>query len=1154
MVSCLFVFLPGKVLAQEIRFDREDRISEDGVVAITQDSLGYMWFGTWEGLYRFDGYTIKDYRHVPGDSSSLSSSRIETLFIDREGTLWAGTLGAGLNRYDALNDSFEWLLQSDSNGVNLSTQVFAMTQDSQGMIWVGTNNGLYRVDPESLEIKAFRNESGNEQSLSHNQVRSLVVDSEGVLWVGTGSFWGAQPDEGGLNRFRQETNDFERVAMELQNGQALESIWVMALYEDTDRRFWVGTWGNGVYEYDRIAGHFDHHGQSASPYSRPYRDPAGTGPCHEEACGAVRFFKQDKLGHYWIGAFNGGVKYFDPQTSDIQLFDAQPGNASSMQSNEVWTLFEASDGTLWLGTWEGLYKVAREPLPLPVYRNEPYELNTLTHDFVTGLAADSEGDIWVGLKGGGLNRWVRNTKQFQSVRHDPLVENSLSSDAVNAVLTTPGDTLWVGTTNTGLNRWVSNEEGFQRFQYDVADSTSLSNNYISSLFRDAQGVLWVGTFGGGVNRLWRSGNAEYFERIMQDPLKSNSLSNDYVTAVYRDQAGILWIGTTSGLNWYDLSQNQYGVELSEWYISTLYEDSKGRLWVGTWGQGLHQFNKSNSLSESYTQNEGLPGNNIAAINEDVNGKLWVSTADGEWISPEDGKLSVLNAEEGTFQNMGSTFGITGIGFAVSATARVGDQLYFGGNGGIVEVLTEEIQLYDQMPPQIVLSGLRVGNEPVGFSDNRVADGLSPDRRRLVVPHDQDDITFDFVGINYANPVSTRYQYMLEGYDATWRELTTQRSARYSNIKPGAYTFKVKAVSGDGIWSQEEASIGLTINAPWWQRPWAYSAFLLAGLGIMLLIEKRRKQYLIAQERNRARERELEQARQLQKAYHQLKETQNQLVQAEKLASLGQLTSGIAHELKNPLNFVNNFAEINVEITDEILSSLEEELDAARVAQLKELFRTIQSNAEIIQRHGTRANAIVEEMMQHAQQKKGTPAYVPINEMLDEYIVLATHSMQARAPSFQCNIERNYDLSLDPICIIPAEMGRVFHNLLLNAFQAVQERKTSSRGKDYEPRVQLVTAQTRDGVEIHIQDNGPGIDDEIKDRIFEPFFTTRPTGLGKGLGLSQCFDIVTQVHRGHITVTNSPDEGAHLYILLPADLKPETLRIDPINDSSDASNA
>ena len=502
-------------------------------------------------------------------------------------------------------------------------------------------------------------------------------------------------------------------------------------------------------------------------------------------------------------------------------------------------------------------------------------------------------------------------------------------------------------------------------------------------------------------------------------------------------------------------------------------------------------------------------------------------------------------------SFGPAHGLPEIGFTSNSTARGPDgTLYFGGAGGITAF--QPAHAAQDLPPKTVLTGLSVFNTRVNPGPDAPIDRPIHRARSITITPDQNDFTLEFSGLDFRNPEQIQYQYRLDPHDARWVDAGTQRMALYAEIDPGTYTFRVRAANKYGIWSTDETSIQVRVLPPWWRTWWAYSKYGLLFLGSVVGIDRLQRRRLVRRERERARieqaelrtrvleaenqqkELELEKARELEQAYNQLKTTQQQLVQAEKMASLGQLTSGIAHELKNPLNFVNNFARLCEELSRELIDELVHHSEK-KVGDVKEVFEDLahglKANASQVVKHGTRADRIVENMMEHASAESNERYRVELNAFTDQYIDLAYQGKKAQHPDLEVQIQREYDDTVGTVEIATREMGRVLLNLLGNAFDAVREKASTANGA-YAPRITVKTRKTDGQAEVQISDNGPGVPAALQAKIFEPFFTTKPTGTGTGLGLSLSYDIVTQRHGGALTMQSEEGEGATFVVTLP----------------------
>jgi len=393
---------------------------------------------------------------------------------------------------------------------------------------------------------------------------------------------------------------------------------------------------------------------------------------------------------------------------------------------------------------------------------------------------------------------------------------------------------------------------------------------------------------------------------------------------------------------------------------------------------------------------------------------------------------------------------------------------------------------------------------------------------VTLPYDYNSLSFEFASIHFSRPAKNKLAFMLKGIDADWN-YSNRRFASYSNLPPGNYEFLIKGANGDGIWNPDISTLKISITPPWWKTWWAY---LLYGVLVLLLLRQLynfQKARTIRIERQKIQQRELQQAKEVEKAYAELKFTQAQLIQSEKMASLGELTAGIAHEIQNPLNFVNNFSEVS----NELMEEMREELDKGDIEEAKALSDDIRGNLEKITHHGKRADAIVKGMLAHSRAGKGEKEPTDLNALAEEYLKLSYHGLRAKDKSFNADFKTDFDPDLPKVNVVPQDIGRVLLNLINNAFQACAQSGIEN------PLISVKTERnTSDEIRITITDNGHGIPDDIKDKIFQPFFTTKPTGQGTGLGLSLSYDIV-KAHGGNLSVVSKENEGSEFVILLNA---------------------
>ena len=1169
------------------RFTEVDGLSNTSVISITQGPRGFMWFGTWNGLNRYDGHEFKTYEHDPADPNSIPHSWAEALHTDANGTLWVGTFGGGLARYDPSLDGFHAFRHDPGDPTTISQDtVTAVLRDRQGTLWIGTHQGLNRLDEVRGTFVRYRSDPDDPTSLSNDQVRALYEDRQGTLWVGTGSTTLAETPvgEGGLNRYDPEADAFVRHVHDPGDPTSIFHNKVRAMFEDEEGTFWVGTAGNVLHRMDREAGTFE---RLAFDPARPDRlvpaasvsIPSGCG----DPCGTITFLSGDPYGRLWAGIHSVGLVIVDREGA-VRHYAAGPEGEEAIGSDLPWSLFFGADGTTWLGAINGgLHRMTRpaderESLfkhveIMPATGSEQGDQNAYFETMVNDIEASRDGTVWVALKD-GLDRYDPESATFTRIPVRPG-DSSAVGGPVSQVVEAADGTVWALGYKGVLYR-VDGEGGpIERVGLNVAgpfsDSfeTLFKERSSVALYAASDGALWVGTLGRGLRR-YDPGTGR-LTTIRHGPALGPA--GDVVD--FAEVGGALWVATTERLvrldgppdaprlTAYSPPAGPGGDLLA---LTDLLRDRQGRLLVGT-TQGLYVFEPgSGAFVPLNSQTDLLRADAaVGSLVEGSDGHLWISTYQGSAVLPVSGRLVRYDPADGSSLRFDIADGLPSIGFREHVATRAPDgTLYFGGIPGFVAVSPRVIDR--DRPPTTVLTGLDVFGEPAVPGPSAPIKRAITVADRVVLEHDQHDFTLSFTGIDFRAPGEVRYQHRLVPYDLDWIDDGGRRSARYSRVPPGDYVFNVRAANRFGVWSEAATAIPVVVRPPWWQTWWAYALYALTAAGVLVAVDRTRRHQAVRRERarteterrtallrekeltaeaaearanllqaeNKRQMQELEQTRQIEQAYRELeashaelRRAQDRLVQQEKLASLGQLTAGIAHEIKNPLNFVTNFSELNQELAQE----LREALNRGDVLEATELVDDIEQNAAFVHQHGRRADSIVKSMMAHARSGGGQSRPVDLNALVEEHVELAYHGKRTQTMGFDAAIERDYDEAVGTVEVVPQEIGRVLLNLLSNAFDAVTQPTHGGDGAG-SPTVAVTTRRDGDVVEISVADDGVGVPSESVGRIFEPFYTTKPTGEGTGLGLSMSYEIVVQGYGGTLTVESVEGEGATFRVSLP----------------------
>ena len=1069
----------------------------------TQDFKGYMWFGS-IGLHRYDGYTFKSYFNDPLDSSSLGFNRIQYVFADSKGIIWLGTNGGGLDRLDPETEIFTHFRHKPSDSTSISNDLISVIlEDHQGMIWVGTEgSGLNCLDPKTGKFTRYKHNPNDSTSLSHDEVRALYEDRNGTLWVGTGfPYTGDEKwKKGGLNCFNTVDKNFKRFLHDPKDQSSLIDNRIWTIYEDSKGKFWVGTAGDGLHTMNRKNGTFERHRYNAGNPNGLSRPPVRN--ILSWADDFITFIREDASGSFWIGTISGGLNKYDPETRKMDHYASLKGNSIDRnQVSGVHWCFTSKDGVFWVAGYEGLFRMDPLHKPIPHY--------DVGHP-VTGILKERSGELWLGTRQGIIvyDSARINKKWFVHSKSDRA---SLSDNRVNSITKDRAGIIWI-CTEIGLNRYDHQTKKFTRYFHDNTnvDSYNFSNRFLT-VYEDRTGSLWLGAHS-ILSSLSRQDAT--FTRYGEDQFDSHQSG---LVTLGENSESYLWIGTWSaGLKRLDKRSNVIVHHLPGFSIRSVLEDADGTLWVGT-NRGLYYSNPSNTDFVLFSNpGAGLTGNiAVFHILEDDEKSLWANTSIGLFRIRHNrseislfGKSRIIPPIEGTQNN---------------CFEAIDGELFFGdySSDGYYAFFPEQLKT-NTIPPELHITGFRLGDQlVVPGKHSSLSEHLSQ-AEEIRLSYDENVFSLEFAGIHYSNPEDNQHLFMLENFD-TWQKAGEEKKANYYNIPPGHYIFRVKAANSDGVWT--EKSIAIIISPPWWKTGWAYFMYLVLLIAAVVSTHRIQKARVIKAERERTREKELAQAKEIEKAYNELKTTQSQLVQREKMASLGELTAGIAHEIQNPLNFVNNFSELNAELFDD----LEQEVDKGNLDEVKSIAKGIKENQQKINHHGKRADAIVKGMLQHSRSTSGAKEPTDINALVDEYLRLAYHGLRAKDKSFNVTMKTEFDETIGSIDIVPQDIGRVILNLINNSFYAVNEKKRQ-KGDGYEPTVSVSTKKIGDKIEVSVEDNGNGISPKILDKIFQPFFTTKPTGQGTGLGLSLAYDIV-KAHGGELKVDTREGQGAEFVIQL-----------------------
>jgi len=1074
------------------------------VTQMMEDSHGMIWIATDNGICRFDGEYIEIY-DIIDERFTGAQTDVLNMLEDEKGRIWVYTEDMGFYVMDLqVGIVINAVLVKDRFRFDLGN---TMIMDSKNMIWFGTqNDGVFIVDPNEFSFKHFAQLKPG----SNGNVRQLVEDGIGKIWIGSDS---------GLFVIDPETGQ-----VQTPDNQSSFSSSIGGLFCDGQNNIWVGTENEGIAKIHS---------------SRESRMVLGSDqgiqtPVHQFTVG-----NGSKI---WMSSNGGGINIFDPITQKLKHLDKEKG----LSDDRVILSFLDNSGQIWIATAKGLNLMDTEGL-MPNYLTEE---DGLSWPNVWAFMEDKKGDLWLGS-------WERmdiyNSEIHAIKRVDLALQLEKNVTIPFQPMHMPSGNYLIKAPSIGLAIFNPDRSTISK----ITPENGLTNLFQSACFVDRSGKIWTGTFRNrGVEVYNPKSNS--FKRLTNE----EGLVGNIVWGILEDALGRIWVGSDLGVNIIDVEDNTISYLLEEGNVSerishSLLNDLEGRIWIGT-RSGILIADQQNDLLTKIEPENGLISEEVYTLYEH-NGMMYAGTENGltSFTPPSNFSTdnSVLNVksyakEQGLIYN----------NYNADAAIVYDDKLWWGIE---TEVLTvTDIPKRDTVTGTTYISGIAISDQNRNFYDYDLAreaytnldtlfsakkdtfflaeqrpqetgwlkendiqwDGLKGNYNlptNLEIPYEQNYVSFQFTGAQLKNRNKTRYSYYLQGFDEEWSDLSPEPySKNYRNLPAGNYTFHVQSKSFESDWS-EPATFSFTILPHWTNTWWAWLLYIFIFIVVVSAIVQYRARAL-KKENAILEERVNHRTAQLKKSVEDLKSTQSQLIQSEKMASLGELTAGIAHEIQNPLNFVNNFSEVSNELVEE----MQEELGKGDVEEAKALSNDIRGNLEKITHHGKRADAIVKGMLAHSRAGKGEKAPTDLNALAEEYLKLSYHGLRAKDKSFNADFKTDFDPDLPKVNVVPQDIGRVLLNLINNAFQACAQSGTENP---------LVTVKTKlstiDQVLVTITDNGPGIPPDIKDKIFQPFFTTKPTGQGTGLGLSLSYDIV-KAHGGELKVDSTEGKGTKFTVQIP----------------------
>ncbi|MFD2200554.1 ATP-binding protein [Shivajiella indica] len=1084
-----------------VKLGQSEGLLGNKVFTIIQDDFGSIWIGTERGLHKYDGNKFLTYNFF-GKAPNGNTEVITDMVLDNHGRLVISGLESGIYRLDITLGIVDHYV--------FEKGFIRMAFDRAGLLW-GANGGVYMLD---LDKKLISEVDLQKEETGLNAVFGVKEDSQGNIWIGFGQKIGILDHERKTIRLIGDSEGIlVRTAYDFTEDKS-GNVWITAFSLEA---FSVSIQNRRIQKVGADQGYF---GRPTDVFEDDYErlwfisndtltlfdtKTSKIKKVHTGSAIRTTGFPSSSMigkeGLIYVGTDKDGVLLVNPKGMLSDNFSVENG----LESNDVWGIQEDSKGRIWMANYRGIniYDPAKEKLSL---LRLPQELST--NDF--RQLKRIEEDVFLA---GIMRGFAIIDVKAKSITIYNTFDKGIGNAIFNGVKTSDGK-YWMGT-NSGLLVFDPGENSFRKL--DTTNGIVSNTSFV--VIKDQKGKIWVCS-DSGINIIDPKNNTNV---TLQ---KKEGLLSDYNSMVFESKSGEIIVGGDLGISIFNPNKTSITHITAENGLNppALYDlnEFEGRIHIGSEnGIIVVERPRAENLDQAwrianYDKSAGIPYNDYNQATSFItkSGQVW-------WgASP----ILTVNHQNPFIDSLAPVAIIQGMNIMDQNPVFLKQKL-----------IENQLSLEDTLWNSDFSKGFVKGKLPLDsgyLSQNKIQwDSITPGFQMpigLKLPYNQNSFNFTFANQTVLGRDKIVYRYILEGADESWSDVSAKNVSKiYYNLIPGDYTFKVATRGFNGIWSEPD-SIQFSILPPWWQTWWAYLSFALLAGGLVFVVVQERSKYL-KRENKILEEKVSIRTAQLKKSLDDLKSTQSQLIQSEKMASLGELTAGIAHEIQNPLNFVNNFSEVCHELMEELKSEKSKEKSERDENLEDEIISDVIQNLGKIHHHGKRADAIVKGMLAHSRNSSSQKEDTDLNALADEYLRLSYHGLRAKDKCFNAQFTTDFDPELPKIAIVAQDIGRVLLNLINNAFFAVNERKKNGES-GYKPTVSVSTKSVNGKVLITVRDNGLGIPDSIKDKIFQPFFTTKPTGQGTGLGLSLSYDIV-KAHGGELKMVSKEGQGTEFIVIL-----------------------
>ncbi len=1029
-----------------VKYTAREGLSNSHVNAIGQDKHGFIWVGTNNGLNRLDGQNIETFHRIEGDSSSINSNTVYTIFTDRQERVWFGTF-AGVCRYDYESGLFKrYTLPSQPNTVRY-VPIRGIAQTDDGDIWLATSGGgLAIINAQDDKVTYLRHDDEHPaNSIASDFLQSVATDDLGNVWLGS--------ENNGISIYDPKTHKHHNIN---KKSGLIGSNLILTLYKSRDGRMWIGTYEGGVTVYDPKDSTFTTHkltDDGASVYG----------------------IAEDKDGNIWLGTQESGL--FKLTQNGTHHYAIELGNVTDLISDNIHALYTDKDSNLWLGVFQGGVNMAKPAPPFGGINHRKSNTSTgLSHRPVLSIYPDTKEKVYIGTDGDGINIWNTVTNHVDHIRTG---HSGLKSNIIRSIFKDHDGRIWVGTYLKGLQEFHPKTMTLTGYENIPGDSTSLSHNDITCITEDRLGNLWIGTNGGGLNLLDKA-TGKFYSYRRTERQTSNSIINDHLTGLYVDLHGYLWICTYWGLSRMDpVKRTVRNFELQEGHNTyfCVYEDSKQRFWAGTTA-GLKLMDIANGSFYSFTMQDGLPNNVVSGITEDSEGNLWLTTDQG---------LCKFNYDKKTIVNYFIEDGLISNEFMHNSIATDTDgEIYCGSVEGVTKFYPENIST-ENIPPRITIVDLLVFNKKVTPGDSRgILQKSMSETSDISLQWSDNSFTIVYKAIDYVQPQKIMYASRMRGFDSEWHYNDYNRnSASYTNLDAGVYHFEVKASTDGKTWS-EPVVLKINIIAPAWRRWWAILAYI-ATFAIAVQIVWR---------------------------YYRRTEQEKQKIKIEYIKQQNdielnktrlQLFTDISHEFRTPLTL--------------LISPLEKMLDS------KQYDGGTMARFNLMHRNALRLLRLVNQVMDIRKIDADKMQLTPVKDDIVKFTREICENFLPLAESHGIDLQFHSEMGQQQAYFDHEMIDKSLYNLLSNAFKF-----TPDNGK-IEVSIRRAIEGSTNFV-IIVEDNGRGIAPENIDRVFDRFYQGGISNIqqGSGIGLWLTKEFI-EMHHGIISVSSELGKGTAFTIML-----------------------